>query len=169
MYRVGLFLAVSAVVAALLTTLAGAWVVARRDEARAHAARERVADRAAARLASLMQVHIDTVAGLQGLFDASEDVTASEFGAYGRRVVGSDVFYTRVPSARRSEWERAIGQRISDAQGRPRGRAEEYYPLTFVARPAWRKGSHMPIGSTPSAACGARRHSVPPSRWERCR
>lgn len=151
MYRVRLFLAVSAVVAALLTPLAGAWVVARRDEARAHAARERVADRAAARLASLMQVHIDTVAGLQGLFDASEDLTASEFGAYGRRVVGSDgvaalAFYTRVPSAHRSEWERAIGQRISDAQGRPRGRAEEYHSLTFVARPAWRKGSHMPIG-----------------------
>jgi len=129
---------VPAVIAGLvLATVVTTVVVAAHERRRAEQERQGEASRVASDLRSRFQLSVASLATLQGLFDASEEVTGREFSTFAQRLgpFSSTLLSTRVPAGLRDDFERAPGnsaiRQLEGGNLRRAGARPEYYPVSY--------------------------------------
>ncbi len=128
------------IITALVASLVAAFVVHRAQTSRQELERDRAIAAASARVAAIMDLHMGTVAGLQGLFEASEGVTEREFTAYTRFAFNDPALdalslHEAVPSAAVPAWTRRNGLPIVDLEGKrvAAARPAIHYVIKYIA------------------------------------
>jgi len=148
-------LVVAVITGLALATMVTAVVVAAHERRNAQAERKAEAERAASDLSSRFQLSLTALDSIQGLFDASESVSGSEFDAFAQDLLPRSPFsatflVTRVPSSLRRAFERSPGsspiRERSSAGLRTAPRRPEYYPVSYRYSRFLGFGRRMPVG-----------------------